>query len=727
MIKSQKKIVGGGWHSIKYTLKMGWRVGFLKLFKAMRTKNACKTCALGMGGQKGGMVNESGEFPELCKKTLQAMVADMAGSISESFFKKYSAKNLASLTSKELEEAGRIVFPLLKRKDSDHYEKISWSEALNKVSSALHNTDPDRSFFYFSGRSSMEAGFLLQLFARIYGTNHVNNCSFYCHQASGVGLSSSIGSGTATVDLEGMEKSDLVILLGANPACNHPRFIKSIQRVRSRGGKVVVINPVKEPGLVRFKVPSVVSSFLGKDRVSDLYIQPKVGGDSHLLLALCKRIFDKECFDRKFVENHTSGFEDFSKALTCLDVDGLIEEAGVDSSSFGALFDLYANCQDATFCWAMGITHHVHGVANVHNIVNLALMRGMVGRPNAGLLPLRGHSNVQGMGTVGVTPRLKKQTFEAIEKMGVKLPTFKGYDTMSCMNAAERGEVDVAISLGGNLYGSNPDLNYARKSLSKIALKVYMSTTLNSGHACGLGEETLILPVKARDEESEKTTQESMFNYVRVSDGGRERYEGPRSEVDVINSIGELVLGPKGVFNWSQFSSHQSIRSVIAKTIPELSPLANIDKVYDGGEFVIEGRLKKTPVFSTESGKAHFNVHPLPSLGVDGDELKIISVRSEGQFNTVVYEEEDVYRGQERRDVILMNAQDMKNRSLRADDLVSVNNDVGTLNNIRVRPFDVSQGTALMYFPEVNEIIPRTLDPISQTPAFKGFKARVVR
>lgn len=254
---------GGGFAALKYALKKSREAGgFIKMYRALRSRNVCKTCALGMGGQRGGMVNEKGKFPEVCKKSVQAMAADMQGRVHPDFFKQFDLEKLKGFTPRELESSGRLVEPLYAGPGDAHYKAVSWDEALDRVASQLKKTEPEKAFFYFSGRSSNEAGFLLQLLARIYGTNHVANCSYYCHQASGVALSSVTGSGTATIVLDDLDHCDLIFLIGANPASNHPRLMRTIVELRRRGGKVIVVNPLREAGLERFKVPSDVRSML---------------------------------------------------------------------------------------------------------------------------------------------------------------------------------------------------------------------------------------------------------------------------------------------------------------------------------------------------------------------------------------------------------------------------------------------------------------------------------
>lgn len=709
---------GGGWAAIKYTLRQAHRVGWWRLWQAMRTKNACKTCALGMGGQAGGMRNELGHWPEVCKKSLQAMVADMQQGLRPEFFQRYSIAELHGLSPRELEWCGRLTEPLYAGPGDNHYRVVDWDFAVQRIANRLKRQAPDQNFFYASGRSSNEAGFLLQLFARLYGTNYVNNCSFYCHQASGVGLGDSLGTGTATVTLEDVENADLFFLIGGNPASNHPRLMRTLMSIRRRGGQVVVINPVKELGLVNFSVPSDVRSLLFGTAIASLYVQPHIGGDIALLAGIAKRVLERQGSDTAFIQNHTECFDGYAEQVRTASWTDLENHSGVERAVIEKIADVYQSASNVVFGWTMGITHHEHGVANVQSIINLALLRGMVGRPRAGLLPIRGHSNVQGIGSMGVAPNLKQQVLDNIETLlQVKLPRSPGLDTMACVQAADRGEVRSALCLGGNLYGSNPDARFAGRALAKLELIAYLSTTLNTGHVWGRGQETLILPVRARDEEAEKTTQESMFNFVRLSDGGPARLAGPRSEVDVIAAIGQRVLGSSPI-DWDKLRQHCHIREMIGQIIPGYQQVGAIDQT--GQEFHIPGRTFHAPRFATPSGKARFRAHPLPPRPGDPNQLRLMTVRSEGQFNTVVYEEEDIYRGQDRRDVILMNQADIDRLGLKVDQRVTVRSAVGAMRNLIVRAFDIRAGNALMYYPEANALVPAAVDPLSKTPAFKS-------
>ncbi len=697
------------------------------MWGALRSRNACKTCALGMGGQQGGMRNEAGRFPEVCKKSVQAMAADMAGKIRDGFFEEFGFDRLERLSSRELEAAGRITSPMYAGVGDTGYRAISWEEALDRAAGAMRGAPPEETFFYFSGRSSNEAAFLLQIVARMFGTNNVNNCSYFCHQASGVGLGSAIGSGTATVTLEDLDACDFVMVLGGNPASNHPRLMRTLMEVRRRGGVVVIVNPLREVGLVRFKVPSDWRSMLFGSRVSDVYVMPHIGGDMAFLYGVAKSLLERGAVDGAFIGAHTEGWEAFRDKASGMMWEEIERGSGVPRGEIERVAGLYGGAKHAVLCWTMGITHHAHGVDNVRMIANVALMRGMVGRASAGLLPLRGHSNVQGVGSMGATPELKQKVFRAIEdRFGVRLPTTEGLDTLACVERSGAGRVRFALHLGGNLYGSCPDSVGAGRALRQIGMTVFLSTTLNTGHAHGRGKESLILPVRARDEEEQATTQESMFSFVRMSEGGPARHEGPMGEVRVIAGLAARVLGSEPV-DFGALEEHANIRAAIAAIVPGYEAIGTMDVTKK--EFAVEGRTRHAPVFGTATGKARFHAPPIPERAGGSGEgaITLMTIRSEGQFNTVVYEEEDVYRGQTRRDVILMNEGDIERAGLGVGDVVTVRSEIGEMRGITVRAVEIRAGNAAMYYPEANVLAPSRVDAESKTPSFKSVRVRVTK
>jgi molybdopterin-dependent oxidoreductase alpha subunit len=644
------------------------------------------------------------------------------------FFRTYPVSELAAMSSRELENLGRLSYPVARRRGELNFQRVGWDDAFDRIAAALRRTDPRRSFFYSSGRSSNEAAFLLQWLARVYGTNNVNNCSYYCHQASGVGLGMSIGSGTATVTLDDLSHADFAMVIGANPASNHPRLITELVKLRERGGRVVVVNPLRETGLDSFKIPSSPRSLLFGSKVNDRYVQPRIGGDIPFLKAVLKLVIDQDGIDREFIAAHTTGFEEMRTQLASESVEDLARNAGVSPGVITDIARMYASSKNAIFMWAMGVTHHEHGVDNVIAIANLALSRGMVGRPHAGLMPIRGHSNVQGIGSVGFTPEMKSGFLKAMEEIyGLKPPAEKGLDSINSIHAAHRGEIDFALMMGGNFYAANPDTQYSKDAFGKIRTLVHISTKLNQGHVRITpfrdDAEMLILPTCVRDEELQSTTQESLFNFVRLSQGGMPRPSAElKSEVEIITTIGARLL-PDGPIDFRRMRNHDEIRAVMAQSVPGYASVRDIGKT--GNEFHVEGRVRHEPRFLFPDGRARFHRLDTPKDDLSAGELRLMTIRSEGQFNTVVYEEHDRYRNQRSRDVILINADDIKSRKLSEGDRVTVSSDTGEVPDIRIVAYDIARGCAAMYYPEANVLVGLRVDRKSGTPSFKNVTVRL--
>ncbi len=721
------KIVGGGAKKILYTLNTVRRIGLLQSAKALGANNTCKACGLGMGGQRGGMTNEKDEFPSVCNKSVQAQSTDIQQPIPVEIFD-HSIDDLKDLSGHQMEHLGRLNTPLYKAKDNTHFEAISWNKAIDIAVKRFRSCKPKRSFFYSSGRSSNEAGFLLQLFSRMYGTNNVNNCSYYCHQASGVGLSATIGTTTATIELEDLAHCDTFFLIGANPASNHPRLIHQLKALRDRGGQVIVINPAKEPGLVKFSVPKSPSSLLkGGDEIASHYLQPKIGSDVWVMSGIAKSLVALNSLNLSFIDTHTENFTRYEKQLETISWQEIEAHTGLNQEAIEQIARCYSTSRNTVFAWGMGITHHTNGCDNVESIVNLALLRGMIGKPGAGLLPLRGHSNVQGIGTIGVKPVLPNDVITALEThLGIRFPDTPGLDTMACLEAAHLGNIDLALLMGGNLYEASPSSKWAEAALNNIGFKLYLTTTLNKGHVTGIDKgEALILPVTARDEELQATTQESMFNYLRLSDGGIGRLANVRPESRILCEIAEHVI-PIKHFDFSVFKSHRSIREMIATCIPGMQALADID--HTKREFHISNRIFHTPQFPTKTEKASFANLALPSLsktGVPAHSFTLTTVRSEGQFNTIIYEERDSYRGVRNRNTVLMNIYDMNTLKLDESMLIDVCSNFGEMLSLHVKAFDLPRGNVMGYYPETNALTEIHCDPRSKTPSFKAVNVTI--
>jgi len=565
---------------------------------------------------------------------------------------------------------------------------------------------------------------VLQLMARMFGTNNVNNCSYYCHQATSVALASTIGTGTATVELDDLSDCDLIFIIGANPSSNHPRLIHKLKECRDRGGDVVIINPAKEPGLVRFAIPKSAKSMLsGGTWIASYYLQPRIGTDIALFKGIAKALLENANQDDKFLELYTTGFDAFRTDIEAISWDQIVNCCGVSHEDIQRVAKCYAEAKRVVFAWGMGMTHHTHGVENIEQISNLALIRGMIGKRYAGLLPLRGHSNVQGIGTIGVKPVLADEVLEKMKtEFGIALPDSDGYDTLAGLQAAAEGEIDSALLMGGNLYGATPDSAWAERALNRIGFKVYLTTTLNKGHVNGVDDgDTLILPVTARDEEWQPTTQESMFNFVRLSDGGIRRLSNVRPEVTILSDIASRLL-PDSPVDFQTFKEHKKIRQAIARIVPGMEQLADIDVAKQ--EFHVNGRLLHTPKFKTKDQRARFCVNDIPRPVDDIERsqypFQLMTVRSEGQFNTIIYEEKDTYRRTERRWSVLMNPEDMQRLGFNAGDTADLQSSHGRMAAVTVYSFDLPAGNAMAYYPEANVLIGRRIDPRSKTPAFKS-------
>lgn len=712
-----RQIIGGGPKKVLYALQTARRMGLKNSAKALTSNNACKACGLGMGGQRGGMVNELGEFPSVCNKSIQAQSTDIQQPIPHEVLT-HSLDELRELDGYELEHLGRLNTPLFKAADRDHYLPVDWDWALNHAATKLTATEPDRSFFYSSGRSSNEAGFLLQLLARAYGTNNVNNCSYYCHQATGVGMKTTIGTGTSTVELADLGLADFMLIIGANPSSNHPRFIHQLKGVRERGGAVIFVNPAKEPGLVKFAVPKSAKSMLsGGTEIASDYLQPRIGGDIALIKGIAKAVLANGTEDRSFIEAYSVGFAEWRADIEAQDWADIETACGVARADIERVAAAYAKAKNAVFAWGMGVTHHVHGCDTVEYIADLALLRGQIGRPGAGLLPLRGHSNVQGIGTIGVKPVLSETIMAAMEAaFDITLPKGKGFDTMAAMQAADAGEIDAAIVMGGNLFQATPDSNWARSAFDKIGFKLFLTTTVNRGHIEGVDSgESMILPVTARDEEWQPTTQESMFNYVRLSDGGIDRLDNVRPEVAILADLAMRML-PDSAVDWTAFQQHKTIREAIARIVPGMEPLADIDVAKK--EFHIANRLLHEPVFHTVDGKAHFVTRPTPTP--HNAPLMLTTVRSEGQFNTIIYERTDSYRGGADRWTVMLSDKDIAEHGLTEGGKANLCSADGRMEGVTIKAFDLAKGSVMAYYPEANLLTGTAVDPRSKTPSFKA-------
>ena len=725
---------GGGWSVIT-----GWgRATFSRrgkrLWQTLNHKSACLSCAWGTGGQNGGFRDELGEPLQRCIKSVEAIRAELQPAIPRTVFDRRSLGELRLLDSAACDRLGRLDRPLIQRTGCDFYEPIHWDEVHDLLADAFKTSTPERVASYSSGRSSNEAAYLLQLLMRARGSNNLADCSDLCHAPSSVGLTRVFGSGTSNVSLESLRQADGVVLVGSNAPANHPRLMNELIRLRERGGTVVVINPVVEGGLLKFGSPAFpIRSLLLSSEIASLYLQPIPGSDTAVFLGLQKAWLESGAIAWEFVKSHSDGWEALQEQLMVTSWESITQCCGLSREEMEYTAARLANCRAVVFAWAMGITHHSNGTTNVQAIANSAVLSGNVGRPGAGTMPIRGHSNVQGFGSMGVSVRLREPMRVALEALLQRpLSRTPGFHARDLIEAADRGEVDALLCLGGNLFGANPDSTQARRALGRIDTIAYLATKPNQGHFQGLGaRQTLLLPVFNRFETPHRTTVESGNNWVRFNEPGTTHLKRANliSEVEFLAELAHRTFGDNPI-HWKRLQDPIYVRELIAKTVPGYEEMADIDAT--NREFQVSGRVFSVPRFSTPNGRAQLSPTPLPELLVpnvdhfgglaDGERgfvLNLITARSHGQHNTVVYKAADRYRGMPHRQTLLINPEDLQKFGFEAHQQVTVQGEAGSLEQIELIPGLIRQGCGLMFFPEANVLMRGVSDQTCGTPAFK--------
>ncbi|MEM9149444.1 MAG: FdhF/YdeP family oxidoreductase [Cyanobacteria bacterium P01_F01_bin.3] len=724
------KDIGGGLPVIEYWAKHTLSPEGPQVWKALLHKSACLSCAWGTGGQKGGFTNEAGEKLQRCMKSMEATVAELQPAVAPHFFDTHSISELQKLTSLEADRLGRLSFPAILKAGTSHYQCITWEDAYTLIADAFRNP-PERVASYSSGRSSNEAAFLLQLMMRLHGSNNLADCSDLCHRASTTGLNSTFGTGTSTVSLESLQQSDCVVLVGSNAPANHPRLMNELITLRhKRHGKVIVINPIREVGLVKYGSPAFpVRSLTTGSEIANLFLQPIPGSDLALFIGIQKSLVERDLIDHDFLVAHAENWQAIVEQAENTPWQAITDTCGIAKTEIEAAVDIISESKKVVFAWAMGITQQANGTDGVCAIANTALLTGNVGKIGAGVMPIRGHSNVQGFGSMGVKNELKPALLKSLEKLvGRSLEREPGYHARALIDAADEDKVETLLCLGGNLYAANPDLKQAKRALGKVKTVVYIATKPNLGHFHGLAKEnTLLLPVLNRFENPHKTTVESGNNFVRLNNKGKTHLDKAdlRPEVHLLTELAHRIHGSDPI-DWSQLQDPRYVRKLIALTIPGYEKIGQIDDTKE--EFTIGGRIFTTPKFKTASGKAKMQLTPMPSLTMPtpesfgqatGTVLSLITARSYRQHNTVVYKIGDKYRGMPHRDCILMHPDDIEQGGFSNHQRVSVQGSAGTLENIEIISGAIRRGAALMFYPEANILMKAVTDPKSHTPAYK--------
>jgi molybdopterin-dependent oxidoreductase alpha subunit len=678
---------------------------------------------------------------EYCENGAKALAEEATTKkLTGEFFAQNSVADLAKLNDYEIGKKGRIAQPVYLPRGGTHYEPISWDEAFKKIAQKLNGLkSPDEAVFYTSGRTSNEASFTYQLFVKEFGTNNMPDCSNMCHESSGVALGETIGIGKGTVTLEDFYDTDVIIIMGQNPGTNHPRMLSALEKAKKRGSKIIAINPLHEAGLMAFKNPQTIKGFLGiSTQLADVYLQIKINGDMALLKAIEKLLYEAELespgniFDQEFIKNKTVGYNEFINHLKECDLDELATECGVALSQIKEAAGLLKYKKKIIICWAMGITQHVNGVDTIKEILNLVLLKGSIGKPGAGLCPVRGHSNVQGNRTMMIWEKPQKAQLDKIKEVfGFEPPRKPGFDVVESIKAMHEGKLKVFFAMGGNFLSATPDTVYTAEALRKMQLTVHVSTKLNRSHLVH-GDEAIILPTLSRSDkdmingEAQFITCENSMGVVQMSKGMLEPISNDLlNENQIVCRLAKATLGDRSVIDWDIYKvNYDAVRDVIAKVIPGCNDYNK--KVRQPAGFYLPNAPREGKFEDTEfDGKAPFTISKLPEHKLQDDEYMMTSIRSHDQFNTTIYGLDDRYRGvhNERR-VIFMNRKDIQKAGFQEGEKVDLFNYHGGRERVArlfvVVPYNIPERNTATYYPETNVLIP--IDSVakkSNTPTSK--------
>ncbi|OCJ10686.1 CbbBc protein [Agrobacterium sp. B131/95] len=668
--------------------------------------------------------------------------------VTPEFFAEHTVSELLQWSDYDLENAGRLTHPLVYDSATDTYKPIEWEAAFVRIGEVMRSMpDPDMVEFYTSGRASNEAAFLFQLYAREYGTNNFPDCSNMCHEATSTGLPHAIGIGKGTVSLDDFDHCDLIISMGHNPGTNHPRMMGTLHECSKRGVPIIVFNPLKERALERFADPQspVEMGTFSSTRIASSYYQVKIGGDAAALKGIMKAVLvlaetQPDAIDRAFIDQHTNGFDALAADLQQTEWADIERVSGLTRADLERVADAYVKSKATIIPYGMGITQHAKGTYNVQQIANLLLLRGNFGKPGAGICPLRGHSNVQGDRTVGITEKPNAALLAGIERaFGFKPPEHHGHDAVAGMQAMAEGRSKVLLSLGGNLAIALPDPELCAEAMRKLDLAVHMNTKLNRSNLL-IGKESIILPVLGRTEVDiqasgpQSVTIEDSMSMVHASRGKlKPASDQLRSEPAIVAAMAQATL-PNSKVEWMHLvDDYDRIRDKIEIVFPDFERYNERIRVPGGFRLPIgpTERIWKTP-----SGKAEFLLFPGLNEDkelADASVLKLATIRSHDQYNTTIYGLDDRYRGVfGRRDVLFMNDGDLAANGLEHGDLVEISTALPSGGKRQMKltaiSYDIARGSVAAYYPEANCLIPIDYqDKQSGTPSYKSLPVRITK
>ena len=744
----------GGWGSMKGMAQISG--------KARPTPAALKS--IGRMNKPRGVMCVSCAWPkpakhsafEFCENGAKATLWELTSDRCTPEFWQDDAHTVSALREwkdHDLEMTGRLTHPLRYDAATDRYQAVSWREAYDAIGEALQPLSPESAVFYASGHAGLEASYLYALLARAYGNNNLPQSSNMCHETTSVGLTKVIGSPVGTIVWEDLAETDAFFFFGQNPGSNSPRFLHPLKDLKDRGGKIVTFNPVIEQGLVSFLDPQSPAAMLtGKEtKISDQYHQLKAGGDVAAILGLCKCVVEADdsahaegkatVIDHAFVEQHTIGFDDFIQSCRAADWAEIEQESGLTEAALREAADVYIKADKVIGVYGMGLTQHTHGALNIAMLVNLLLLRGNIGRAGAGCCPVRGHSNVQGQRTVGIAEKAKLVPLDKLQKLfGFDPPTEDGMNIVEAVEGLFAGKVRAFISLGGNLVRAVPDQKRMEQAWAQQDLTVMISTKLNRSHLFP-GKQAYILPCLGRFETDEQltgnqsVTTEDSFSMINASIGEREPVSDMvRSELAIVAGIAKATLPAMPGLKWDAWTADYAlVRDLIEHTYPEDFRDYN-KRMYDAGGFY-RGNGAHERIWNTPEGKAVFTTPgQLNSLGFQDapGRYRLITLRSNDQFNTTIYGYSDRLRGLEgSRDILLMCPEDMAEVGLTDKQTVTLVTDVDDghdrrLEGLTLTAYKLPRGTIAGYYPECNVLMPiGHHDQLSKTPASKSIPVRI--
>ena len=691
------------------------------------------------------------KFAEFCENGAKAVAEEATRRVvTPEFFARHSVAELAAKPEYWLSQQGRLAHPMVLRPGDTHYRPIDWDDAYSLIAEHLQAlSTPDEAVFYTSGRTSNEAAFLYQLLVRSFGTNNLPDCSNMCHESSGTALTESIGVGKGSVTVDDVEHADVIVIAGQNPGTNHPRMLSVLEKAKANGAKIIAVNPLPEAGLIRFKDPQKVRGVIGHGvPIADEFVQIRLGGDLALFKGLGRLLVEADdrrpgtVIDRDFIAAHCHGFDDYLAETRSVDIDTVVEATGIQRPQLERVAGMLARSQRTIVCWAMGITQHTHAVATIAEITNLLLLRGMIGKPGAGVCPVRGHSNVQGDRTMGIWERVPESFLAALDRrFGIVSPRKHGYDTVDAIRAMRDGRASVFIGMGGNFASATPDTAVTEAALSSCALTVQVSTKLNRSHLVH-GRAAMILPTLGRTDRDihngakQVVSVEDSMSMVHLSRGSlTQPSDQVRSEVSIICELARAVLGPRHPVAWERFAGdYDAVRDAIAAVVPGCADYNTKVRQPDG--FQLPHPPRDAREFPTTTGKANFAVNPMQWVPVPPGRLVLQTLRSHDQYNTTIYGLDDRYRGVKGgRRVVFVNPADIETLGLTAGDRVDLISEfagaTGELQERRAKdflvvPYSTPIGNAAAYYPETNALV--ALDHVaakSNTPVSKAIVIRL--